>query len=646
MRGHRPSLVLIGAVLLVFLFAGWTETSRPVKGPHGRLELALLNGARDLPWVVGEFFATSGRCAGCHGHDPAGLASMDAQGNDINIVDDWRSTMMANSARDPFFRAKLEHEVLMAPGHATEIENDCLSCHAPMGMHEEKLADHPPFTAAMLDTSSLGLDGVGCLACHMQSPEEAGSFFSGDLRFTPHHVYGPYASDQIDPSIMTSFVGWVPEFGEHMVDSRNCAGCHTLITQTMDLEGGLTGDEFVEQATYHEWKNSIYSSTDVHCNSCHMPRTDDPILLAAEYAFLTPQSPFGKHHFVGGNVHMLRILKTYKELLGIQATDVQFDSTIARTENMLRQRTLDIGVQLTSRDPDSARFEIRLENRAGHRFPSGYPSRRAFIEFIVLDVIGDTVFKSGRLRSDLEIEGKDPFEPHYDLIRSQDEVQVYELVMGDVNGDETTVLHRAKQPLKDNRLVPLGFTTTHMSYDTTRIVGVPETDLDFNKDLFGEEGSGSDIVRYHVALNGNTNGLRAFARVWFQPVPPGWNAEMFSHNGTHIDAFRDMLAASDGTPILVAVDSLLLGPVGMEERPEDRITVHPNPTDDGWVAILAGSGVTMEPVALHNSTGEAVPMLLERHAHGWRIRLPDPPGVYLMMIRMEGSLLVQRVVRR
>src|SRR5690606_5358880 len=134
---------------------------------------------------------------------------------------------------------------------------------APMGVHEERMLDHPSFTAAMLDTSALGLDGVSCLSCHMQSPDQAGSFFSGDLHFDSARVYGPYAEDQINPAIMTDFVGWTPGLGQHMIDSRNCAGCHTLITETMDLAGNYTGDHFVEQATYHEWKNSIYSTSGV-----------------------------------------------------------------------------------------------------------------------------------------------------------------------------------------------------------------------------------------------------------------------------------------------------------------------------------------------------------------------------------------------
>ncbi len=84
----RRSLFLAGLLGVVLLFAAWTEATRPVKGPHSTLELSLLRDSGELPWVVGTFFATAGRCAGCHGHDINGIASVDPEGNDVNLVDD------------------------------------------------------------------------------------------------------------------------------------------------------------------------------------------------------------------------------------------------------------------------------------------------------------------------------------------------------------------------------------------------------------------------------------------------------------------------------------------------------------------------------------------------------------------------------
>ena len=643
----KRGLLLGGVVGLVCLFAAWNEATRPVLGPHGRLELGLLRSTDSLTVYIGTYFTTAGRCAGCHGRDLQGFASVDANGNDVNVVDDWRSTMMANSARDPFFRAKMSHEVLVNPQHQGAIEGTCLGCHAPQGFHEERMLGHAPFTAAMLDTSRLGLDGVSCLSCHMQSEALAGSFFSGLLEFDTARVYGPYADDQINAAIMEFFVGFRPGFGQHMVDSRNCAGCHTLITHTLDLDGVPTGDHFVEQATYHEWLNSIYSANGTQCNTCHMPRIDDPIILAAEYAFLNPQTPFGKHHLAGANVHMLKLLKENREALGIPATEAQFDSTIARTLALLTERTLYAELSLQDRTTDTAFYALYLENLVGHRFPSGYPSRRAYVTFVLLDAVGDTVFKSGLLRSDLEVEGHDAtYEPHYNVINDPAQVQIYEMVMGDVNGNMTTVLERAKEPLKDNRFVPRGFTTSHPVYDTTRIAGVPTSDLDFNRDALGFEGTGADVVRYHVPLNGYTGALRAYASVYYQPVPPAWNAEMFAYNSPEIDAFRTMLAESDGTPTLVVADSLTIGPVGIAERMADRVQLFPNPTVDGWVTIVAPAGVPLEVLALYDVGGKRVAFLNDATARGRRVLLPEVPGTYVLHLRVSGSDVLKRVVRR
>ncbi|MBL7962768.1 MAG: T9SS type A sorting domain-containing protein [Flavobacteriales bacterium] len=641
---RRRLWVLASLAVLVLLFAGWKEVTTPVKGPHSLLELAVLRsgGPDDLVVLRSRYFTTAGRCAGCHGHDPQGVASVDAMGRDVNVADDWRSTMMANSARDPFFRAKLDHEVLVNPGHQQAIESTCLSCHAPLGMHEQRMADWPPFTAAMLDTSTIGLDGVSCLACHMQNPDSAGTLFTGQLRFDSAHVYGPYADDQIVPGVMQFFVGFTPGFGQHLVDSRNCAGCHTLITSTLDLSGNPTGDQFVEQATYHEWLNSVYPAQDKQCNTCHLPRIDDPIILAAEYIFLAPQTPFGLHHLAGGNVFMLEMLKAHRQQLGIPATEAQFDSTIARTLRMLQQSSVQLDLQVAARDADTAFIHVDLTNLTGHKFPSGYPSRRAIVQVVVTMPTGDTLFASGLMDPTYEVVGHDtPYEPHHDVITQPGQVQLYEMVMGDVNGDVTTVLERAKTPLKDNRLVPLGFSSGHPVYDTTLVAGVPASDTDFNRDAFGVEGNGGDRVRYHVALNGYTGPIHIAARVLFQPVPPGWNQEMFAYSSARIDSFRTMYENADASPTLVAEALVTDDRTGMAEQGRDNVTIWPNPSSDGVVNV---SGAPMELLNVYDVSGKAVRVQVQRQVRGLRIQLPPrTPGTYLLHLRVAGRDIVERL---
>ncbi len=638
----RRTAVLACLAGLVLVFAGWSAAQEP-RGHHTRLEDILFRSAdTGLVVLYSDFFATAGRCAGCHGHDVNGVASVDASGRDVNLADDWRSTMMANSARDPFFRAKLEHEVLVNPGHQGLIEGKCLSCHAPLGFHEQRMLGAAPFTAAMLDTSTIGLDGVSCAACHQQDPDSAGRRFSGDLRFSIDTLYGPYQEDEINPAIMEFFVGFRPTFGEHIQDGRVCAGCHTLITETIDLQGNLTGNAFVEQATWHEWLNSSYGGTTTNCRSCHMPRIQDSIILASDYSFLPGHSPFGLHHLAGGNVYMLELMKEHRQQLGIPATDVQFDSTIARTLDNLRHRSVELDVQLVDRSADTAFIDVTLTNLTGHKFPSGYPSRRAFLEVDVLDAGGDTLFHSGRFDAAWEVEGHDAgMEPHHDVIRSEEQAQIYELVTGDVNDQVTTVLERAKSALKDNRLVPLGFSTTHPVYDTTRIAGVPATDADFNRDALGMEGSGSDRVHYHAPLQGHTGPLRVHARVWYQPVPPRWNAEMFSLNGARIDTFRTMVDAMDGAPTLVTADSLFVGAVGIDGMGRDEVLVHPNPAPDGYITIQGPVRI----LEVFDPRGQRVAVRVERSGDRSTLQLPPAPGTYLVVLRQGVAERMVRVVR-
>ena len=56
----------------------------------------------------------------------------DAAGEDVSIGATWRSTMMANSARDPYWHAGVRRETIDHPTHAADIEDECAACHMPM----------------------------------------------------------------------------------------------------------------------------------------------------------------------------------------------------------------------------------------------------------------------------------------------------------------------------------------------------------------------------------------------------------------------------------------------------------------------------------------------------------------------------------
>ncbi|WP_051694554.1 hypothetical protein [Desulfohalovibrio reitneri] len=78
-------------------------------------------------------FVTHERCLACHN----GLTA--PSGLDISMGNDWRSSIMANSARDPYWQASIRREVLDHPRAEAEIQDECSACHMPMARYQAKV---------------------------------------------------------------------------------------------------------------------------------------------------------------------------------------------------------------------------------------------------------------------------------------------------------------------------------------------------------------------------------------------------------------------------------------------------------------------------------------------------------------------------
>lgn len=638
-------LVLLPMIALPLLLANLTvEKAEEIARFHTDAEMAhfqMVMLDTTLPNGYSDLFAGSGVCLKCHGFDTLGVASVDASGNDVNVVDDWRATLMANSAKDPFWRAKVSHETLVYPQLKTEIEDKCTSCHAPMGHYNAKHLGAAHYGIAEMVQDPIALDGVSCLACHLQSPEGIGSTFSGLITYdTFKNVYGPYTAPLVSP--MLTETGYKPKYHAYTNTANACASCHTLQTETIGLDGVPTGDIFTEQATYHEWVNSVYKDS-VSCQGCHMPSLEKWPVRLVTGATTEPRSPFYLHELVGGNVSMLKLLKGNIEELGLSAGPSQFDDVIEKTMSMLQNRTLLLDLQPLARDADTARFSLKLTNLAGHKFPSGYPARRAFVAFLVKNEEGDTIFYSGRTDSEFEVFGQNAtYEPHYQIISSEDQVQIYEMVMGDVNNNVTTVLTRAKAPIKDNRLPPAGFSTAHYAYDTTLIAGNALSDPDFNK-ANGSEGSGSDLVYFHVPTGPEHGVLYATAQVFYQSMPPKWMKEMFDHSSTEIDDFRAMFDEADRSPVLVrAAEAMADAFVSATTaaRRQAFVKLWPNPTSTGRIFVQSSQ---LHDVQVFAPNGQVV-TALKRKSGNYEI-LMESPGLYLLQFKAtDGRVQSEKIV--
>jgi hypothetical protein len=174
--------------------------------------------------------------------------------------------------------------------------------------------------------------------------------------------------------------------------------------------------------------------------------------------------------------------------------------------------------------------EVAVANLAGHKLPTAYPSRRAWLHVIVRDAAGTVVFESGAAGPDGRIAGNDNdedsarFEPHHTTIRQPGQVQIYEAIMADRAGAVTTGLLHAARYLKDNRLLPRGFDKATAEKDIAT-QGDAAGDPDF--------AAGGDRVRYAVATGGHAAPLTVEVELAYQPVGFRW-----AKNLDRFDAFE------------------------------------------------------------------------------------------------------------
>lgn len=615
--------ILLPVLLLIYSF-GIPQNAKKHKG------------GGELPTTYNDLFAGSGVCLMCHNEQ------INQAGDSISIISDWRSGMMANAAKDPFWRAKVSHEGLVNPGHKEALEDVCTRCHAPAGNINAHYLGQTLYSIAEMENDPLAMDGVQCTVCH-QIPETSLGSFSGTFEIGDQKkIFGPYEDPLTNP--MINNIGYTPEYKAHITDSRVCGSCHTLLTNSVDNNGQPTGNEFVEQSIYQEWENSIYPGGDVHCVTCHVPRIDDLVKISSRPPWLGERTPFGLHHFQGANVLIENILKEHAVELGIAATDIQIDSSLARNYRSLQMNTLQVELQETDRTEDTLFVDLQMINISGHKFPAGYPSRRVFIEMIVFDANDLIIFHSGAMDDNYQIvDEDDTYEPHYSMINADEQVQIYEMVMGDINHEVTTVLERANFQLKDNRIPPAGFTTTHFAYDTVAIVGNAFTDVNFNK-INDIEGSGSDLLHFHIPLNGYLQDLKIRAKLHYQTVSSRWLEEMFSHSSSEIDVFKDYYEDADKMPVLVASDSLLSAAVSIKEIRGEQVLIFPNPAHTE--INIQASNLLIKEVVIYDNHGRELKSIDPKHPTNqlYKLNINYTPGLYYVRIVGVEDIITRKLL--
>ena len=154
-----------------------------------------------------------------------------------------------------------------------------------------------------------------------------------------------------------------------------------------------------------------------------MPEANEELPVTMVLGRARPQ--VSRHVFRGGNFFMLRMLDRYRDKLGAVALPAEMELSALRTEEHLRTSTASVSVtgakvQVNEGGQDDEggqvgekgqggrlAFDVEVRNHAGHKFPTGYPLRRAWLHVVMTGPGGGLIFESGAVADDGSITGDD-----------------------------------------------------------------------------------------------------------------------------------------------------------------------------------------------------------------------------------------------
>src|SRR5262249_19451402 len=339
---------------------------------------------------------------------------------------------------------------------------------------------------------------------------------TGNFDLTPNNeLNGPFQDTVITTYPMDTALGVKPKFSAYIQSPQMCGSCHTIVLPVMDSPH--PGETEVEQTTYPEWLNSQYrneygsvGTTPKTCQQCHMPTgytnkkqnidvTQIKTRMAIVQDLTLPQTEhlatpdqinvryrdegFRRHELLGTNGFLLQMFLQpinndgNNDILGVRMKDYMtgFTTDLEKAgDNVVEQAqniTATIALSKLHMQGGYLGVEVTVSNLAGHRFPSGVGFRRAFIEFKAMangqpfwtsgttNEKGQiTDFKGNVLPTESFAGGK--YQPHFSQshpITSSDQVQIYEEPTEHANHQITTSFTRRDSEIKDNRLLPVGW---------------------------------------------------------------------------------------------------------------------------------------------------------------------------------------------
>lgn len=285
-----------------------------------------------------------------------------------------------------------------------------------------------------------------------------------------------------------------------------------------------------------------------------MPQLQEPMEISGVLG--QPREAFSRHVFRGGNFLLPKIFNRNRTELGVKTPGANLMQASRETINNLKKNAARVSILKTKRNEDHLEIDIEISNLAGHKLPTAYPSRRAWIHLAVNKGNGELVFESGAFNPDGSIEGNDNdldktrYEPHYNQIDKPEQVQIYEVIMVNPGEKVTTGLLEAVRYIKDNRILPDGFNKASANEDIA-VRGAARKDKDFK--------GMSDLIRYKIPVDAGERNFKIRVSLWYQPIGFRWAQNLKQQQAEEIDRFVSYFnEMSEHSGITMASDSTQL----------------------------------------------------------------------------------------
>ena len=474
---------------------------------------------------------------------------------------------------------------------------------------------------------------------------------TGNFHLGPDdEIYGPFKDEEVAQYPMEHGLGIKPKHDDYIKSSRMCGTCHVVSLPVVDdpfgdhapdeAQQSLVDGEVVpmfkkfhhhvEQATYLEWLNSEYENEyntnnpkAQSCQDCHMSEglvdeehgieieklqtriaiiqdntypDAENLTSLEELNVRVREEGYKRHNFVGLNAFLVELFRQFDSVLGVRKNDYMTGSKLDiphALKNFERQARNDV-VELdlkTKLDGNTLQASLNIENKVGHRFPSGVGFRRAFVELLVFEPQSDgtekIVWGSGRtdengvlVNSDGErlpseffdlVPGTNTqaYQKHHQVIDSQDQVQIYETLLKNTKREFTTSFIHGSHTIKDNRLLPRGWKAEGPSPELNgAYLKATHPGPQAKQDTNYTDGSGTDQVEYRIALPEGTDAakLRVRASMYYQSIPPYFLKNLFdtAPNGDAVRRLHFMITNANVEGTLIDDWKLLVKDVEAE----------------------------------------------------------------------------------